>query len=138
MKEKTNMEKTNNSTHTCNYYEGATHRCFGQKGTPRTFCNGDTSNCEIEYDYSPAYETPYTQLKTNLLPKLKEYIKDYTRIYIKEDTLIVEFYHAGNLSTIYIESNLLHKLETGTTSSELALKIYKWYKSIILSRYFTK
>ena len=122
------MEKTNNSTHTCNYYEGATHRCFGQKGTPRTFCNGDTSNCEI----------PYTQLKTNLLPKLKEYIKDYTRIYIKEDTLIVEFYHAGNLSTIYIESNLLHKLETGTTSSELALKIYKWYKSIILSRYFTK
>ena len=45
------MEKTNNSTHTCNYYEGATHRCFGQKCTPRTFCNGDTSNCEIEHDY---------------------------------------------------------------------------------------
>ena len=130
--------ETNKYTNSCNYYQGETHRCYGQKATPLCYCNGNTSKCEIASYSRVPDETSYTVFKRNLVIALKEYIKDYIKAYIKDDKLIVEFYHQGYISTVYVEPNPLHKIEHNLDTATLAERIYKWYKSIILSRYFKK
>lgn len=85
------------------------------------------------------YDTPYTPMQTykhNLQLNLKEYVKDFTRIYVVDDVLLIEFYHLGQLSITYVETNITSKISSGTTSKDLAEKVYKWYQNIILSRYF--
>ena len=102
---------------------------------------------EIEdlYEYSEhdrealieAYDrTPEATFRYNLRIELKKRIKDFIKIYYVDDTLLVEFYHTGQLSTVYIESNISEKMRKGIDSSELGYKIYKWYKGVITSRYF--
>lgn len=121
----------------CNYYKPENKSCFAQKYAPRTNCSGNTQFCELEH--SPeTYDSPYTVFIKNLVPALKEYIKDYIKAHVKDDTLIVEFYHEGKLSTVFVESSILSKIEHNLTSSELAERIYRWYKKVILTRYFNK
>lgn len=121
----------------CNYYKADTRACFAQKCAPRTNCSGNPQFCELER--SPeTYDSPYTVFTKNLVPALKEYIKDYIKTYVKDDTLIVEFYHNGKLSTVFVESSILSKIEHNLTSTELAERIYRWYKKVILTRYFNK
>lgn len=86
--------------------------------------------------YYDRYNTPIQTYKHNLQLNLKEYIKDFTRIYVVDDVLLIEFYHLGNLSITYVETNITSKISSGLTSKDLADKVYKWYRSIILSRYF--
>lgn len=94
---------------------------------------------EIEdlYEQYEAYDrTPEATFRYNLRIELKKHIKDFIKIYYVDDILLVEFYHTGQLSTVYIEANISDKMRKGIDSSELGYKIYKWYKGVITSRYF--
>lgn len=99
------------------------------------YCHGDETECEtLDNIFFP--ETPVSIFKHNLRTELKNYVKDFTRIYIVDDVLLIEFYHLGTLSITYVETSITRKMNEGVNSKELAEKVYKWYKSIILSRYF--
>jgi len=117
----------------CKYYKNEC--CTAQKGAPYVYCHGDETECEtLDNIFFP--ETPASIFKHNLRTELKNYVKDFTRIYIVDDVLLIEFYHLGTLSITYVETSITRKMNEGVTSKELAEKIYKWYRSVILSRYF--
>lgn len=119
----------------CKYYKYGS--CSGQKNFPCVDCKGDKLECEINETFKTP-NTPEGVFKRNLKLELKKKIKDYPKIYFVDGVLLVEFYHLGNLSISYIETNIYNKMEAGIDTKSLALKIYNWYKSIILTRYFNE
>lgn len=108
----------------CPYYtEGS--RCTGQKCCPRCECFGDITECEL--DEKPACAlTPAILFKTSLRVALKEYIKDYIRIFLIDD---------------YSHCHIIHNIESkinDMTVDECAAEIAEVYKGVILNRYFKK
>lgn len=117
----------------CKYYKQGL--CYGQKGAPAVACYGDEFECEVTTTHT-YQNNPLYVFKQNLKYELKKRVKDYAKIYFIGNVLLIEFYHIGSLSITYIETSIAEKIEKGLTTTELADKIDKWYKSIILSRYF--
>ena len=119
----------------CPYYtEGS--RCTGQKCCPRCECFGDITECELNEKPACAL-TPAILFKTSLRIALKEYIKDYIRIFLIDDYIRIDFYHLGDYSHCHIIHNIESKIN-GMTVDECAAEIAEVYKGVILNRYFKK
>lgn len=117
----------------CSYYNY--DRCHAQKGFPCTSCNGDQTECELDTPIS-YLENPITIFKKNLVIHLKDYLYAYVKVYIKNDDLQIELYHNHNLDFMYTEYSISSKIISGLNSKELAIKIVKKYKSVLLHRHF--
>lgn len=117
----------------CKFYHDG--YCYGQKGAPSTSCKGDVTECSVDetIEEVPTY---YSVFKNHLKIGLRRFTKDFVKIYFVDDVLLVEFYHLGNLSVTYVETGIVDKIANGLDSQVLAEEIAKWYKKVILSRYF--
>ena len=74
---------------------------------------------------------------TNALKKqLKQLIKGYVYVHVKDDTLIVDIQSVGCWSWHYIINNLAVQMSTGLSSKIVADVIVKQYRNFILSKHF--
>lgn len=117
----------------CKFYRDG--YCYAQKGAPSTSCKGDMTECTDDeiIEEVPSY---YSVFKNHLKIGLRRFTKDFTKIYFVDDVLLVEFYHLGNLTVTYVETGIFDKIAKGLDTQALAEKIVKWYKKVIISRYF--
>lgn len=117
----------------CNYY--CYERCQAQKGFPQASCYGDITECELDTPIT-YLENPITIFKKNLIIDLKSIVNCYIQVYIKGDELQIELYRSHKLEYICTEYSISSKILTGLTSKELAIKIAKRYKRVLLRRHF--
>jgi hypothetical protein len=126
-------EREERNMEDCKFYDWCRMVCHAQKNEPRTRCHGDMTECECD---DKCGESLYSVFKNHLRIHLRYYTKDYVRLYIADDKLIIEFYHLGKPVFTDIEMNINEKLVTGISTEELALKIIKRYKAVILNQHF--
>ena len=119
----------------CRYYRQSL--CYGQRNAPEVFCHGDLTECTANPP-SHYLESPYSIFKTHFIIAMKEYTNDYIKCYLEDDDLTIEIYYHHQLNYIYKEISITSKIISGISAEQLAEKIAKQYRDILLYRHFKK
>lgn len=120
----------------CKYYDNK--RCLATKGAETCYCKGDKTECNNNQSQLTPDDITVLLYKKHLITSLKELVTDYVKIYVHNDTFTIDFYYAGEISYQHTVEDIYTKILTGEPTNQLAQKIVKTYKSIILSRHFRK
>lgn len=120
----------------CPFYMDSA-RCSGISTIPRCECFGDITECEKDEKFVYPL-TPELVFKNALRVALKEYVKDYIRVFLIDDYIRIDFYHCGDYSYCHVIHNLADKLDHGLDPDKEAINISESYKGVVLNRYFKR
>lgn len=118
----------------CEYYKY--NCCYAQKGSPTAPCRGDKTECTNNTSRLNYEDVAVMMYKKSLIYALKQYTSDYVKIYVSNDTFIIEFYFVGELSYSTTVKDIYTKIKDGTPTLSIAEKIIKTYKVALLARHF--
>ena len=118
----------------CKYFNAGL--CLAQKNSPLELCRGDKTECKIDKSVLNYEDVTVLMYKKSLIYVLKTYTTDFIKIYVQNDTFIVEFYYMGELSYTTTVTDIYTKIKDGTPTISVADKVIKQYKSVLLARHF--